>query len=92
MKAFLLFVIVIFCCNLVVHSITISSNPITKMDVKGREEEEKNILVAGGAGYIGTHTVLCLLEAGYDCTVVDNLVNSAQVSNSSSSQRMQFLT
>lgn len=38
----------------------------------------KNILVAGGTGYIGTHTVLTLIEGGYDVTVVDNLVNSTE--------------
>jgi UDP-glucose 4-epimerase len=31
------------------------------------------ILVTGGAGYIGSHTVLCLLHAGYDVVVYDNL-------------------
>lgn len=36
----------------------------------------QRILVTGGAGYIGSHTCLSLLEAGYDVTVVDNLVNS----------------
>jgi len=34
------------------------------------------ILVTGGAGYVGSHTCLELLEAGYDVTVVDNLSNS----------------
>ena len=34
------------------------------------------ILVTGGAGYIGSHTCLELLQAGYDIGVVDNLVNS----------------
>ena len=33
----------------------------------------KNILVAGGAGYIGSHVVKMLLEEGYRVTVVDNL-------------------
>lgn len=34
------------------------------------------ILVTGGAGYIGSHTCVELLNAGYDITVVDNLFNS----------------
>ncbi|WP_448565302.1 UDP-glucose 4-epimerase GalE [Thalassotalea ganghwensis] len=34
------------------------------------------ILVTGGAGYIGSHTTLCLLEQGFDVVVLDNLVNS----------------
>jgi UDP-glucose 4-epimerase len=35
------------------------------------------ILVTGGAGYIGSHTCLELLRAGYDVVVVDNLANSS---------------
>ena len=35
-----------------------------------------NILVTGGAGYIGSHTCVELLESGYDVVVVDNLCNS----------------
>src|ERR1035437_2461508 len=34
------------------------------------------IFVTGGAGYIGSHTCLELLEAGHDVTVFDNLCNS----------------
>jgi UDP-glucose 4-epimerase len=34
------------------------------------------ILVTGGAGYIGSHTALELLNAGHDVIVIDNLVNS----------------
>ena len=34
------------------------------------------ILVTGGAGYIGTHTCVELLTAGYEVVVVDNLLNS----------------
>ena len=33
----------------------------------------KTILVAGGAGYIGSHMVALLAEKGYDTVVVDNL-------------------
>lgn len=36
-----------------------------------------NVLVTGGAGYIGSHTVVELQNAGYDVTVVDNLSNSS---------------
>ncbi len=38
------------------------------------------ILVTGGAGYIGSHTCVELLEAGYDVVVVDNLSNSSKKS------------
>lgn len=37
-----------------------------------------NILVTGGAGYIGSHTSVELLKAGYDVVIVDNLVNSKE--------------
>jgi UDP-glucose 4-epimerase len=35
-----------------------------------------HILVTGGAGFIGSHTCLVLLQAGYNVSVVDNLVNA----------------
>lgn len=37
------------------------------------------ILVTGGAGYIGTHTCVELLNAGYEVVVVDNLYNSSEL-------------
>ncbi|RWW29344.1 hypothetical protein GW17_00006136 [Ensete ventricosum] len=39
----------------------------------------RRILVTGGAGYIGSHTVLQLLLAGFGVVVVDNLDNSSEV-------------
>ena len=47
-----------------------------------------NVLVTGGAGYIGSHTCLELLESGYGVIVVDNLCNS----NPESLNRVQALT
>ena len=38
------------------------------------------VLVTGGAGYIGSHTCVELLEAGHSVTVVDNLCNSKEES------------
>ncbi len=46
------------------------------------------ILVTGGAGYIGSHTCLELLNEGHEVVVVDNLVNS----KSESLKRVQELT
>lgn len=38
------------------------------------------VLVTGGAGYIGSHTIVQLLEAGKEVVVVDNLINSSKES------------
>ena len=46
------------------------------------------ILVTGGAGYIGSHTVVELQNAGYDVVVVDNLCNSSE----KSLQRVEKIT
>jgi UDP-glucose 4-epimerase len=37
---------------------------------------QRNILVTGGAGYIGSHTVVELMAAGYTVTILDNLCNA----------------
>ena len=39
-----------------------------------------NILVTGGAGYIGSHTCILLIEAGYDVIVFDNFSNASKES------------
>ena len=51
------------------------------------EDLNMNVLVTGGAGYIGSHTCLELLESGYGVIVIDNLCNS----NAKSLQRVQVL-
>ena len=38
-----------------------------------------SILVSGGAGYIGSHTVIELIENGFEPIIVDNLCNSKKV-------------
>jgi UDP-glucose 4-epimerase len=50
--------------------------------------EIKKILVTGGAGYIGSHTCVELLNSGFDVVVIDNLSNSHQASL----QRVQSIT
>ena len=47
-----------------------------------------NVLVTGGAGYIGSHTCVELLNAGYGVIVIDNLCNS----NPKSLERVQEIT
>ncbi|MFM0251699.1 SDR family NAD(P)-dependent oxidoreductase, partial [Paraburkholderia sediminicola] len=46
------------------------------------------ILVTGGAGFIGSHTCVELLNGGYDVVVIDNLVNS----NRESLRRVETIT
>ncbi|XP_036203852.1 UDP-glucose 4-epimerase isoform X2 [Myotis myotis] len=54
----------------------------------------EKVLVTGGAGYIGSHTVLELLEAGYSPVVIDNFHNAIRGAGSmpESLRRVQELT
>ena len=37
-----------------------------------------NILLTGGAGYIGSHVVLSLIDSGHSVTVIDNLITGTK--------------
>lgn len=41
-------------------------------------ESKKTVLVSGGAGYIGSHTAVELINAGYKVVIIDNLSNSEE--------------
>jgi UDP-glucose 4-epimerase len=44
------------------------------------DQKRSTILVTGGAGYIGSHTCIELLQADFNVVVVDNLINSSEES------------
>jgi len=70
------------------HKMTENPSKKTKVFPPWPSTGHPQVLITGGAGYIGSHTILCLIEAGYDVTVVDNLVNS----NEESLRRVTELT
>jgi len=41
-------------------------------------ESKMRVLITGGAGYVGSHTVVELLSAGHEPIIVDNFVNSSK--------------
>ena len=49
------------------------------MSERGAPEKNMAILVTGGAGFIGSHTVVELLDAGYDVVIADNLYNAKEM-------------
>ncbi|QFT53796.1 UDP-glucose 4-epimerase GalE [Microbulbifer sp. THAF38] len=48
----------------------------------------RKVLVTGGAGYIGSHTLVALQEAGFEAVVIDSLCNSSEIAL----QRVQRIT
>lgn len=41
------------------------------------DAQKETVLVTGGAGYVGSHTVITLLEDGYNVVVIDNFSNGS---------------
>ena len=58
----------------------ISTNPTMVSESESDDAQRPTVLVTGGCGYIGSHTIVLLLEQNYNVVVVDNLVNSSVVS------------
>lgn len=56
--------------------------------------ECKTVFVTGGAGYIGSHTIVELLNANYEVIVVDNFTNSVNDENGNSValKRVEMIT
>ncbi|GAA5445585.1 UDP-glucose 4-epimerase [Microbulbifer sp. NBRC 101763] len=47
--------------------------------IENSETMGRRVLVTGGAGYIGSHTLVALQEAGFEAVVIDSLCNSSEV-------------
>lgn len=53
----------------------------------------RTIFVTGGAGYIGSHCIIELLESGYDVIAIDNFANSVTESGESAAlKRVEQIT
>lgn len=68
------------------------------MASEAKQQQQQSILVTGGAGFIGTHTVLQLLNEGFRVSIIDNLDNSVEeavdrvrdLAGSNGSRNLQF--
>ena len=49
-----------------------------------------NILLTGGAGYIGSHTALSLIDSGHSVTVIDNLITGSKILIPSEAKHYNF--
>lgn len=55
-----------------------SKKPILKIILKMDNTKSKCVLLTGGAGYVGSHTIIPLIESGYEVVVLDNLSNACK--------------
>eukprot|EP00252_Welwitschia_mirabilis_P001579 TRINITY_DN1145_c0_g2_i2.p1 TRINITY_DN1145_c0_g2~~TRINITY_DN1145_c0_g2_i2.p1 ORF type:complete len:410 (+),score=73.14 TRINITY_DN1145_c0_g2_i2:41-1270(+) len=69
-KAVVAISLTILCMIMLQHSTHVSHS---RQGITKHEEGIQHVLVTGGAGYIGSHAALRLLEDGYMVTIVDNL-------------------
>ena len=64
------------CLSRGIKNVTLDEIKSAKKGQIGMSNQSKRIVAFGGGGYIGSHTVLVLLEAGYEVVVVDNCSNA----------------
>jgi nucleoside-diphosphate-sugar epimerase len=58
----------------------------------GSSEQIKRVLIIGGSGYLGSHTVRLFLEKGYDVRVLDNLLYAKQgLSDIANTKNLEFI-
>ncbi len=56
-----------------------SDSDISKNRNRNKKPSKGTVLVTGGIGFIGSHTCIELIEAGYEPVILDNLVNSSRL-------------
>lgn len=54
-----------------------TNNSITLAEIRSKSRKKMNLLLTGGAGYIGSHTAVELINSGHSVVIVDNLCNSS---------------
>src|SRR3712207_2594743 len=62
--------------QVVVYQAFTLPTPLNPLTPKHSGYMKQTILVTGGTGFIGSHTTVELIEAGYNVVIVDNLSNS----------------
>lgn len=55
-----------------------SKRPVPAVIFQMDNTKSKCVLLTGGAGYVGSHTIIPLIESGYEVVVLDNLSNACK--------------